>query len=94
MNWLYLSTIILFIIGELSLVYGCLKSNRLLQVAGTGIILYFCIMALAWKPFPKAIDVYRGKTRIEKVYRDGKPVDSVVVWKNHFVNCVNYENIK
>ena len=86
MNWLYTSTVLLFIAGELALVYGCLKSNRLLQIVGTGIILYFCIMALSWKPFPKAIDVYRGKTRIEKVYRDGKLVDSVVVWKSQF-NC-------
>jgi hypothetical protein len=86
MNLLYTSTVLLFIAGELALVYGCLRSNKLLQVAGAGIFLYFCIMALAWKPFPKAIDVYRGKTRIEKIYRDGKPVDSVVVWKEHF-NC-------
>lgn len=84
MNWLYLSTVLFFITGELALVYGCSKNNKTLKIIGTGIILYFCIMALTWKPFPKAIDVYRGKTRIEKIYRDGKPVDSVVVWKEHF----------
>ena len=82
MNWLYLSTVLLFIVGELALVYGCLKNNRLLQVAGAGIILYFCIMALAWKSFPKAIDVYQGKTDIEYIYKDGRVVDSIVVFKN------------
>ncbi len=87
MNWLYTSTVLLFIAGELSFVYGCFKSNKTLKIIGAGIFLYFCIMALAWKPFPKAIDVYRGKTRVEKIYKNGKPVDSVVVWKNHFVNC-------
>lgn len=30
---------------------------------------------------PTAIDVYQGKTTLEITYRDGVPVDSVVVWK-------------
>lgn len=82
MNWLYLSTVLLFIAGELALVYGCFKSNKTLKIAGAGIFLYFCIMGLMWKPFPKAIDVYQGKTDIEYIYKDGRVVDSTVVFKN------------
>ena len=31
---------------------------------------------------PTAIDVYQGKTTLEITYKDGVPVDSVVVFKN------------
>ena len=31
---------------------------------------------------PRAIDVYRDKTTLEITYRDGVPVDSVVVFKD------------
>lgn len=31
---------------------------------------------------PTAMDVYRGKTTLEITYKDGIPVDSVVVWKD------------
>lgn len=30
---------------------------------------------------PKAIDVYRGKTTLEIVYRDNVPIDSTVIFK-------------
>ena len=30
---------------------------------------------------PRAIDVYRGKTTLEITYRDGIPVDTIVVFK-------------
>lgn len=30
---------------------------------------------------PTAMDVYQGKTTLEITYKDGVPVDSVVVWK-------------
>lgn len=30
---------------------------------------------------PMAMDVYQGKTTLEITYKDGVPVDSVVVWK-------------
>ena len=32
---------------------------------------------------PTAIDVYKNKTTLEITYRDGVPVDSVVVFKNN-----------
>ena len=31
---------------------------------------------------PTAMDVYKGKTTLEITYKDGVPVDSVVVFKN------------
>lgn len=34
------------------------------------------------KTRPKALDVYQGKTTLEYTIRDGKIVDSVVVFKN------------
>ena len=33
------------------------------------------------KSVPTAMDVYRGNTTLEIIYRDGVPVDSVVVFK-------------
>ena len=33
------------------------------------------------KSIPTAMDVYRGNTTLEITYRDGVPVDSVVVFK-------------
>ena len=33
------------------------------------------------KSIPTALDVYRGNTTLEITYRDGMPVDSVVVFK-------------
>lgn len=33
------------------------------------------------KPKPSALDVYQNKTTLEITYKDGVPVDSVVVWK-------------
>ncbi len=49
---------------------------------------YFFMVIGTWlilgynKPEPTALDVYRGKTTLEITYRDGAPVDSVVVFKN------------
>ena len=31
---------------------------------------------------PTAMDVYKGKTTLEITYKDGVPVDSIVVFKN------------
>ena len=33
------------------------------------------------KPKPSAMDVYQGKTTLEVTYKNGVPVDSIVVWK-------------
>ena len=39
------------------------------------------ILAFNIKDEPKAINVYRNETTLEITYRDGIPIDSVVVWK-------------
>lgn len=49
-----------------------------LLLFGTGaIIVHEGVQSLE----PSAIDVYRGKTTLEITYRDGIPVDTVVVFK-------------
>ena len=35
-----------------------------------------------YKPNPKAIDVYQGRTTLEYKVRDGVKTDSTVVWKD------------
>ena len=35
------------------------------------------------KPKPSALDVYQNKTTLEITYKDGVPVDSVVVFKTY-----------
>ena len=50
------------------------------------IILAFTILitTLCLKDNPRAIDVYRGDTTLERTYRDGIPIDSTVVWKEGY----------
>ena len=50
------------------------------------IILAFIVLitTLCLKDNPKAIDVYRGDTTLERTYRDGIPIDSTVVWKEGY----------
>lgn len=45
-----------------------------------GFILFVCC-AIDNKTNPTAIDVYRGKTTLEVTYKDGVPIDTVVVFK-------------
>lgn len=50
------------------------------------IILAFTVLitTLCLKDNPRAIDVYRGDTTLERTYRDGIPIDSTVVWKEDY----------
>ena len=41
-----------------------------------------CIDKIVSEPRPKAMDVYQGKTILEITYKDGVPIDSIVVWKS------------
>lgn len=45
-----------------------------------GFILLICC-AIDKETNPTAIDVYRGKTTLEVTYKDGVPIDTVVVFK-------------
>lgn len=40
-----------------------------------------CLMCFMFDNKPTAMDVYRGKTTLEITYKDGIPIDSVVVFK-------------
>lgn len=57
--------------------YGCAV---FLLVFFTSLISAF-ITSRIYESKPQAIDVYRGKTTLEKTYRDSVAVDSVVIWK-------------
>lgn len=77
---------ILIIVGFILLVIGftCLCTDAsgwafLLGVIGA-YILSGGIMMYSESCKPTAIDVYKGKTTLEITYRDGVPVDSVVVF--------------
>ncbi len=82
MSWLILSSVLFFITGEILFVYSAFKDIKWMGYLGGGIVVYFVIFAATYRPFPKAIDVYQGKTDIEYIYKDGRVVDSVVVFKN------------
>ena len=41
------------------------------------------IMTNHYEKNPSAMDVYQGKTTLEVTYKDGIPVDSVVVFKDN-----------
>ena len=41
------------------------------------------VLMIIYAQRPKAIDVYKGETTLEITYKDGMPIDSVVVWKNN-----------
>ena len=47
-----------------------------------GVILPGIILLYVINRQPKAIDVYKGRTTLEITYKDGIPIDSVVVFKD------------
>lgn len=79
---------ILIIIGSIILIIGliclCADLNRLaffLGVVGAYII-SGGIMMYDESNKPTAMEVYQGKTTLEITYKDGIPVDSIVVFKD------------
>ena len=50
-----------------------------------GAALVIILIGTIWTSYsittPSAIDVYRGKTTLEIIYRDSIPIDSTVVFK-------------
>lgn len=51
------------------------------NLISTVFIIIWVILAIVYMSRPTAMDVYQGKTTLEITYKDGVPVDSVVVWK-------------
>lgn len=46
------------------------------------VFIFILVQMIIQEQTPTAIDVYQGKTTLEITYKDGVPIDSVVVWKN------------
>ena len=58
------------------------RLSTTILIAFSSIFLFIAIESICLKDTPNAIDVYRGKTTLEITYKDGMPIDSVVVFKN------------
>lgn len=84
MNWLIISVVLLFIVWESLIV--CMLFDKLNKGICYSIVvlisIYFIILSIFYKDFPTAMDVYQGKTDIEYIYKNGRVVDSTVVFKN------------
>lgn len=60
------------------------KLNIFFSGLFTGMLILYLIIAIVLYSRPKeptAMEVYRGKTTLEITYKDGIPIDSVVVFK-------------
>ena len=79
---------ILFVIGLILLLIGSFllctehKDNAFIFGVVGAYILSGAVIMLLNDSKPTAMDVYQGKTTLETTYKDGVPVDSVVVFKN------------
>ena len=78
---------ILIIVGSIMLIMGfiCLLKDKggltfFLSIMGS-YILSGGILMLQESRKPTAMDVYKGKTTLKITYKEGVPVDSVVVFK-------------
>ena len=60
--------------GERNFPYGLIG-------AMIGVVIPAILLICVINEQPKAMDVYKGRTTLEITYKDGVPVDSVVVFK-------------
>lgn len=74
--------IILFMLGVLIGIYFNVNPIPTIFVFVGFIFIVSGIIRFNDENKPTAIDVYQGKTTLEITYKDGVPVDSVVVFKN------------
>lgn len=72
--------IIVLVLGIILLFFGTWYDSTLISAFG-GVFIAAAFFILFEDKMPQAIDVYRGKTTLEITYRNGVPVDSVVVFK-------------
>lgn len=91
-------SVILFVLIVYIMIYaahkGMLEWVGIGLVVGALLLLFSIILACACFPekiAPSAIDVYRGRTTLEITYKDGNPVDSVVVYKDDYLKNSNHE---
>lgn len=92
MIWL---AIITFILIVCIMVYA--ECKRMLVWVGIGIIAGFLIMVLSIalthacfpeRMTPTSIDVYRGHTTLQIIYKDSVAVDSIVVFKDEYIKSI------
>lgn len=80
----------MIILGVIAVLIGLIlftivSINDELHIAGTayfgGLIVAFGIWCISSSKSPSAIDVYRGKTTLQIMYKDNIPVDTIVIYK-------------
>lgn len=79
MNALIIFSLLAIIVG---IIMRLIDKAPLLDVAFIIIGSIFLFFGLFIIDTPTAMDVYRGKTTLEITYKDGVPLDSVVVFKD------------
>ena len=84
---MYTAFIVLEILGIVAFIGSMFinKENKDATIGGLAIsciCFYMGFICYCFNGKPSALDVYQGKTTLEITYKDGVPVDSVVVFKN------------
>lgn len=73
-------SIITFVVGFLILLYN--TEDKAAVAIATIMFFGSLIFRIAEYEFdPSAMDVYQGKTTLEKTYRNNVPIDSTVIYK-------------
>lgn len=80
-GFLIIAGLLILIIGLVCTLLDVYHLGFLLGIIGA-YILSSSMMMLQESYKPTAMDVYQGKTTLEITYKDGVPVDSVVVFKD------------
>lgn len=74
--------IVFFVIAIIFIVIAARTSSTIYTFWGiASIVITIAFIYDFHIKIPKAIDVYQGKTTLQITYRDGVPIDSVVVFK-------------
>ena len=81
--WYLIITIVTFFVGAaVSAISEIKKKDLSFWVYVCGFIGGITLILLCNNDTPTSMDVYQGKTTLEITYKDGVPVDSVVVFKD------------
>jgi hypothetical protein len=83
---MYTAFIVLEILGIVAFIGSMFidKENKDATIGGLAIsciCFYMGLVCYGFNGRPTALDVYQGKTTLEITYKDGVPIDSVVVFK-------------
>jgi len=79
MNILVILSLLAIIAGIILMFRDEIPHSDVIIIIIGSIFLFFGLFIIGT---PTAIDVYRGKTTLEITYKDGIPIDSVVVFKD------------